>query len=213
MNKPKPIGIFGGTFDPVHFGHLRTALELQQILNLDEVRFVPCQQPVHKAIVHANSEQRLTMLKLATQSESQFIVDPREVYRDTPSYMVETLASLRQDFMDNPLLLIMGSDAFRALPSWHQWQKLLSYCHIIIVLRPGHRLNLDAHMEKYLNEHALADANDLENRLSGGIYVQSITALDISATMIRAQISAGFSPRFLLPEVVLSYISEQNLYK
>ncbi|MAZ38937.1 MAG: nicotinic acid mononucleotide adenylyltransferase [Legionellales bacterium] len=209
----KPIGIFGGTFDPIHYGHLRSALELKQILTLEQIRFIPCQQPVHKSNVYANAKQRLEMLKLATQSEPDFVIDPREVYRDTPSYMIETLSSLKQDFTDIPLLLIMGSDAFAELPQWHQWDKLLNFCHIVIVMRPGHRLNLTPQMQQYLNTHNLADANYLEKQLSGGIYVQSITALDISATMIRAQLSANISPKFLLPEAVLSYINQQNLYK
>jgi len=233
----KPIGIFGGTFDPIHYGHLRAALELQQILDLAEVRFIPCQTPVHKQTVFASAEHRLAMLKLATKGINNFVVDPREVYRDTPSYMIETLQSLKQDFPDTPLLLIMGNDAFSQLPTWQEWQSLLDYCHILVVLRPGYRLNLDAQMQNYYDEHVLTDASELElfpspagksggteqfpspacgrgvrGEGKGGIYVQTVTALDISATMIRAQISANLNPKFLLPDPVLAYIVGQNLY-
>lgn len=208
----KPVGIFGGTFDPVHYGHLRTAIELQQILDLSEVRFVPCQIPVHKHTVFASAEHRLNMLQLVTQTVPEFIVDPREVYRDTPSYMIETLQSLKQDFPDTPLLLMMGSDAFNELPSWHEWQALLNYCHILIVLRPGHRLNLNTQMQNYYDKHVLKDASELEERQSGGVYMQTVTALEISATMIRAQTEAKLSSKFLLPDSVLAYIVEQKLY-
>lgn len=208
----KPIGIFGGTFDPIHYGHLRTAIELQQILDLSEIRFVPCQTPVHKETVFASAEHRLNMLKLALQSTPDFVVDPREVYRDTPSYMIETLQSLKQEFPDTPLLLIMGSDAFSQLPTWHEWQSLIDYCHLLVVLRPGYRLELDTEMQNYYDKHKLMDASELEERQSGGIYVQTVTALDISATMIRTQIGAKLSPKFLLPDRVLDYIVEQNLY-
>jgi len=208
----KAIGILGGTFDPIHFGHLRTALELQQILNLSEIRFIPCQTPVHKATVYASAEDRLMMLKFATKIQDTFIVDPREINRSSPSYMFETLQSLREEFPDRPLLMLLGSDAFKDLPSWHQWEQLLDFCHIVVALRPGYRLNLSDDMQQYLKQNTLTDAKALEDEYHGGIYVQTITALDISATMIRTQISAGFSPRFLLPETVLAYIGAQKLY-
>lgn len=208
----KLIGLFGGTFDPIHYGHLRSALELIQIIGFEQIRFIPCQQPVHKETLKASAAQRLHMLKLATENQPSFIVDPREINRSTPSYMVETLTSLREEFPDDSLVLIIGSDAFLHLPSWHQWQRLLDFCHIMVVQRPGHKLGLDAELAAYLDQHALADASELEQKNHSGIYIQTITALDISSTMIRSQINAGLNPRFLLPDSVLAYINEQNLY-
>ena len=133
----KPIGILGGTFDPVHYGHLRTALELFQILNLAEIRFMPCQIPVHKDEVHADPKHRLAMLELALAGTPEFKVDHRELQRSTPSYMIETLISLRKEYPDTPLALIMGSDAFINLATWNSWQELTDYAHIVVAIRAG----------------------------------------------------------------------------
>lgn len=208
----KMIGLLGGTFDPVHFGHLRAALEVQQILHLSQVHFLPCQMPVHKNTTQTLAKHRLAMLTLATQSEPTFIVDTREVYRDTPSYMIETLQSLREEFKEASLLLLLGSDVFPELPTWHQWEHILDYAHIIIMLRPNKRLVLETALKQYLEQHTVHDAGILETETHGGIYVQAITALDISSTMIRYQLDAGLNPRYLLPDAVLAYIKEQNLY-
>lgn len=137
MNTPKPIGILGGTFDPVHFGHLRTALELKQILDLQEIKFLPCHTPVHKELPSAHPHHRIAMLQLAIANESGFALDDRELRRATPSYMIETLTSLRQELNDTPLILIMGSDAFTNLPTWKNWQQLLDMAHIAVAIRAG----------------------------------------------------------------------------
>jgi nicotinate-nucleotide adenylyltransferase len=167
---------------------------------------------VHKAKTLASGEQRLQMLKLATADEPRFVIDPRELYRDSPSYMIETLSSLREEFPEESLVLIMGSDAFSHLPTWYEWQRLLDFCHIMVVFRPGHKMRLEPELQAYLDQHNLQDAIELEQKNHGGIYVQSITALDISSSMIRSQISVGLDPKFLLPDCVIAYISEQKLY-
>lgn len=208
-----PIGVWGGTFDPVHHGHLRTALELCQQLKLGQVRFVPCQQPVHKERVHASAEHRLAMLKLACEGQTEFCVDDRELTRSTPSFMIETLISLRKEFPTIPLVLLMGSDAFVNLPVWHRWQQLLNYAHMVVVNRPGYSMEVGSKLQSMLDKHQLQQASGLSRQLAGGILVQTTTALDISATQIRNQMRAKLNPRFLLPDTVLDYIHSHQLYR
>lgn len=132
------IGILGGTFDPIHFGHLRTALDVVEDLNLQQLRFIPCGEPPHRDQPHASPAQRLAMVQLAIASESRFMVDAREIQRGGPSYMVETLESLRQELGEQQSLgLIVGLDAFAALDSWYRWQDLIDLAHLIIMTRPG----------------------------------------------------------------------------
>ncbi len=131
------IGIFGGTFDPVHFGHLRPALEVQQALGLDEVRFIPAGQPPHRDMPHATAPQRLSMLQTAIEDQPGFAADEREIQREGPSYMVDTLALLREELGQIPLCLILGYDAFLGLPAWHQWHRLIELAHLVITHRPG----------------------------------------------------------------------------
>jgi nicotinate-nucleotide adenylyltransferase len=207
------MGILGGTFDPVHIGHLHAALEIQQRLKLSHVRFIPCQQPVHKEKVIASAHHRLKMLELATALEPSFIVDAQEIERKTPSYSIETLRSLRAAFPQSTLALLLGSDAFLSLNTWHEWKQLLDYCHIIVMIRPRSQLILNDIMQDYFDAHCPKTADFLESTLAGYIQIQPITALDISATMIREQLNMNLSPRFLLPEPVLAYINEQNLYR
>lgn len=209
----QPIGILGGTFDPVHFGHLRTALEIQEILNLQEVRFIPCQMPVHKDKAHASPAQRLAMLNIALEGQAGFICDDRELTRNTPSYMLETLQSLRKEMPQTPLCLILGTDAFNGLDTWHQWEKLTNFAHIILVLRGNTAFNPTETLGAWLKEHKLDDPQGLYDNSAGYCYVQNITQLEISATHIRSQLAAGISPRYLLPDVVLNYIHEQGLYQ
>lgn len=208
----KPIGILGGTFDPVHFGHLRLALEITEILDLAEVRLIPCCEPVHKQNSMASAKDRLAMLELACAEYKKLKVDDREIVRGPPSYMLPTLQSLRKDFPDTPLCLIMGTDAYLNLDTWYQWEKLLDYAHIIIAVRPGVKFLPNTVLDNLRQEKNLADLQGLYDQKAGSIYLQTITALDITATAIRSQVSAGISPQFLLPESVWQYICQKNLY-
>ncbi|MBB71914.1 MAG: nicotinic acid mononucleotide adenylyltransferase [Legionellales bacterium] len=205
------IGILGGTFDPIHFGHLRLALEIQQILRLDSVRLVPCHNPVHKNGLEATPEQRLAMLTLAIQDEPTLICDDREIRRDGPSYMVDTLESLRQE-IDTPLCMIVGSDAFLKLDDWHRWEELLSLSHIIVATRPGVTFDPNPAITRILRQHQLDYPEGLHENSAGYVYLQTISALDIAATTIRGLIQAGYSARYLLPDNVLDYIQQHNLY-
>lgn len=212
VNINKPIAILGGTFDPVHFGHLRLALEVQQQLAIQEIRFIPCQKPVLDKTASATSAQRLAMLQLAIANQPGFKIDERELQRPTPSYMVDTLLSLRQDITDQPLCLILGSDAFENLPRWHRWQELLNLTHLIIVTRPEHIFTLSEPLASLLQQHKIANPALLASQPQGFIYQLAITPLAISSTYIRQQITNQMSPRYLLPESVLDYIKQKKLY-
>lgn len=213
---PAPLGVFGGTFDPIHFGHLRPALELLEQLSLQRLHLVPSAVPPHRDEPHATAAHRLAMLKLAVTGQPGFVVDERELRRSGPSYMVDTLASLRAEVGETPLCLILGVDAFLGLPGWHQWQRLLEMAHIVVAHRPGWALD-ETSMPQALRQAVkgswLADAADLRARTFGGVLLQSVTQLDISATDIRALIAAGKSANYLLPATVWQYIQEQDLYR
>lgn len=213
----KPLGIFGGTFDPVHFGHLRPALELKEQLGLESVRLIPCNSPPHRGQPHASAEQRHAMLELAIAGEPDLLLDGRELERPGPSYMVDTLRSLRQEFGEaRSLCLIIGGDAFLGLPSWYHWQKLVQLAHIVVAHRPGWILDeasLDAPLQQLLQQHRLDEAQQLCNAPAGGVLLQVVTQLAISATEIRQRVTTGGSANYLLPQPVWDYIRQQNLYR
>jgi len=207
------IGIYGGTFDPVHFGHLRPALEVQQALGLNEVRFIPAGQPPHRDMPHATAAQRLAMLRAAIDAQPGFVVDEREVQRAGPSYMVDTLASLRTELGALPLCLMLGYDAFLGLPSWHEWHRLPELAHLVVTHRPGwNHDNLGAELHSLVKRHAMT-ATQLPQAPAGGVTFVEVTQLDISATRIREQVCAGQDIRYLLPEPVYEMIREQKLYR
>lgn len=208
----KMIGLLGGTFDPIHFGHMRVALELYQQLNLHEIRFIPCQKPVLKAQAQATSEQRLAMLQLAIQDQAGFTIDDRELKRSTPSYTIDTLISLRQEFSDATLCLILGSDSVNDLAQWHRWQELIQYAHLIIILRPDHMLNVRGPVATLIQQTSITDPQELQQTPAGKTLIVTLAPLTISSTTIRQQIAQNLSPRYLLPEAVYTYIQQQNLY-
>jgi nicotinate-nucleotide adenylyltransferase len=207
------VGVLGGTFDPIHFGHLRPALELLETLELGEIRFVPCRIPAHRAAPSITAEQRLELVRLATAEQPGFAADDRELRRAGPSYMVDTLASLREEVGDTPLCLIVGTDAFRELHTWRRWQELTDLAHIVVMRRPGPSQPLPPPLDAFATPRVVCDSLALRERPAGGILFQAITQLDISATQIRALLARGQSPRYLLPEAVLAYIQDRGLYR
>jgi nicotinate-nucleotide adenylyltransferase len=204
------IGIFGGTFDPVHYGHLRSALEVKEIFSLDEIRLIPSAQPPHRQVPQVSADMRLAMLKLAVENLQGFVVDARELDRPGASYMVDTLVSLQQDFPQQILLLFIGSDAFNKLTAWHQWQRLFDYAHIVVLTRPGFIVN---QLDDFFAASKTEDKQDLSQYTSGKLYFQPITQLDISATSIRSMIAQQRDPRFLLPDSVIAHINQHQLYQ
>ena len=212
--RERPIGVLGGTFDPIHYGHLRPALELLETLDLAEIRFVPCRIPAHRGAPRVTAEQRLALVRLATVGQPGFVTDDRELRRDGPSYMVDTLTSLRGDFgADASLCLILGSDAFRELHTWRRWGALGGLAHIVVMQRPGILQPFPPILEGFITPRVIYDAVELRRRPAGGILFQPVTQLNISATQIRALLARGQSPRYLLPEAVLAYIHDRALYR
>ncbi len=206
------IGILGGTFDPIHYGHLRPALEVQQQLGLRELRLIPAAVPPHRPPPVASAEQRLQMVRLAIQDQLGMVVDERELDRGGPSYMVDTLASLRAELNSEPLGLILGMDALLGLPSWHQWQRLLELAHLIVMTRPGAELPQTGEVAALVQDHQVLEVAELNQRPAGGVFFVTVSQLDISATAIREQLASGGDPHFTLPDAVLDYIREEGLY-
>lgn len=209
----KPIGVLGGTFDPIHYGHLRPALEIWENLNLAEIRFIPGSQPPHRDQPTATPAQRLTMLELAITDQPGFIVDDRELHREGPSYTVDTLTSLRTEVDRTPLCLILGMDAFDDFHHWHRWQEIPLLAHLLVLHRPGAQLSFSDALGELVARHKLHHYNGLVERPAGGVLFYEVTQLDISATQIRELITHGKSPRYLLPETVRTYIQDQRLYQ
>ena len=208
----KPIGIFGGTFDPIHYGHLRTAFELLQALHLEEVRFVPCGDPPHRGLTFAPAALRLDMVRLATRDEPGFVVDDRELHREGLSYSIDTLASLRAEFPRHSLCLITGMDAFLGLPTWHRWEEILDFAHIVVAHRPGWRVPGDGALGSLLEERRTGSPEELHGSTHGLIVVHEVTQLEIASTEIRSLVADGFDPRYLMPDSVRDAIMESSCY-
>lgn len=221
------IGIFGGTFDPVHYGHIKPALSVMQALGLSQLRFIPNRFPPHREAPWLSVEQRLALLQTALKEYPEAIVDERELNRDGPSYMVETLASLRKEFGDESLCLIIGVDVYLEFTSWYQWRSILGLCHLVVTTRPGFNLegldlegfdiadfNKDKMLEKsnagkmdledyaFLAEKMTTDVSILTSQTAGAILLQSVPQLDISSTIIRQKFLNGDDVSEYMPAAV-----------
>ncbi len=208
------IGILGGTFDPIHFGHLRPALELLEELGFQEIRFLPSSIPPHRAEPETSTADRKSMVELAIQEQPGFILDSSELERPGPSYMVDTLADVRRGIDTGlPLVLIMGMDAFVNLPRWHQWRQLTDHAHILVTRRPGYEPRLEEPLDLWLKQRLAREIEELHRQPGGKVLFRQQVLLDISSTDIRERIERGLSPRYLLPETVRHYIEEKGLYR
>jgi nicotinate-nucleotide adenylyltransferase len=208
-----PIGILGGTFDPIHFGHLRTALELLEILHLAEVKFIPCREPPHRPAPPHVGDLRLDMVRAAVASEDRFSVDDREFRRTGPSYTVDTLASLRGEFPSRPLCLLLGMDAFVGLPEWHRWTDLLDYAHLGVAHRPGWAMPEDGPLGDLLEQHRVDRPALLQESICGHVFVTPVTQLEIAATDLRRVLGRGLDPRYLVPDSVREIILRSACYR
>lgn len=206
------IGVFGGTFDPVHYGHLRPALELLQGLPFDEVRMIPARQPPHRKPPEAPPRLRAEMLRAAIDGVAGMGMDGRELDREGPSYMVDTLTSLRVELEHTPLCLLLGMDAFVGFDQWRQWRRILELAHLVVAWRPGWELPQHGELAEVLRQATVEEPSALLQKDSGRILLYPVTQLDISATQIREMVAAGRSPRFLLPDTVLAIIQREGLY-
>lgn len=213
-----PIGILGGTFDPIHYGHLRLGEELAEALRLEEVRLLPSGTPPHRSAPAASSEHRLAMTRLAVHGNPRFRLDEREIHRSGPGYMFDTLSSLRAEVGPvRALVLLLGADAFLELATWHRWHELFGLAHIAVAHRPGFPVEGWAdHMPQPLareySARLMQQSLAVHLAPAGGIAIVPFTALDISATALREMLRSGKSARYLLPEAVLDYIRSNSLY-
>ena len=207
------VGIFGGTFDPIHFGHLRTAFELLHALRLAEVRFVPAGNPPHRGAPLCDAGRRLEMVRAALADQPGFVADGREVCRRGPSYTVLTLREMRAEEPGRPLCLIMGMDAFLGLPQWREWRSLLDLAHIVVAHRPGWAAPAGGMLGELLVARATQRVEDLHETVAGRIHVRPVTQLEISSTDLRDLIVAGQDPRYLLPDPVRAMIFDTGCYR
>lgn len=216
---PGPLGLFGGTFDPLHVAHLRLALEAREALGLGEVCFIPAGNPALRDVPACPAGDRLAMVERAVAGLAGFGVDATEVLAagdPAPSYTVDTLERLRlRHGPQRPLVLLIGADAFARFESWHRWRDLFGLAHVAVATRPGHELStgcggsaLDAEFRA-----RQGGAADLAAAPAGRIVSFAITALEISATAIRRRLAAGLDVRYLVPDPVLDYIDSRQLYR
>jgi nicotinate-nucleotide adenylyltransferase len=212
------IGLLGGTFDPIHFGHLRLAEEVAEALDIDQVRFIPAGNPPHRGQPRAESRHRLEMARRAVAGNPRFVLDEREISKDGPSYSVDTLAELRAELpAGTPLVLFMGSDAFLGLTTWHEWRRLFDLAHIAVAHRPGFSPAiwedvLPDVLRQQLTKRLCEQPGELSEFPAGRIFPHAITQLDISASQIRDRCLRGKSLRYLLPDSLIDYINENHLY-
>jgi len=208
------IGVFGGTFDPIHYGHLRPALDCMQSLGLIEVRLIPLKLAVHRAQPKAGASQRLAMVEAAIAGEPGLVADGREVGRLGPSYSYDTLRSLRAELGHaRPICLLVGADAFNGFLTWHRPADILALAHLVVMDRPGAPGPEDPLLLDLLAEHGSDAADDLRVTPGGRILRKRVTQLGISSSQIRALFAAGQSPRYLLPESVLAICERDGLYR
>jgi nicotinate-nucleotide adenylyltransferase len=206
-------GVLGGTFDPVHYGHLRSALELVERLQLERLRLMPSARPPHRDAPQCSAQHRVAMVELAVAPEPLLDCDARELRRSGVSYTIDSLVELREELGgESGLCMVMGCDAVLGITGWHRWRELLDWAHIVIIARPGWELPRTGEVAQWLREHRLDDRSGLRERPAGGIVIEELRPLAISSTEIRHLLEEGRSARYLLPQSVLDYSQTHQLY-
>ncbi|MDC9819122.1 nicotinate-nucleotide adenylyltransferase [Pectobacterium polonicum] len=219
LNKPSTspslTAFFGGTFDPIHYGHLQPVTALAKLVGLTQVVLMPNNVPPHRQQPEASSQQRFHMAELAVEDNPLFTVDDRELQRQTPSYTIDTLEALRVEKGFNaPLGFIIGQDSLLTLHRWHRWQDLLSVCHLLVCARPGYRSTMETPaLQQWLDDHLTHTPDDLHQHSHGRIFLADTPLVTISATDIRQRRQHGLNCHDLLPPIVLNYIDEHGLYQ
>jgi nicotinate-nucleotide adenylyltransferase len=212
MSTNEPIGLFGGTFDPIHYGHLRTAFELWQSLRLAQVRFLPTGDPPHRDASLAPPELRLEMVRAAIAGQSAFVADDREMRRSGVSYSVDTLLDLRREYPDRSLCLLLGMDAFLGMPHWHRWREIFELAHVVVAHRPGWKAPMTGPLGELMVDRGTGSVRDLHAAAAGRVYVHAVTQLEISSTDLRQLIVSGSDLRYLVPDAVRELILASGCY-
>ncbi|MEH6504443.1 MAG: nicotinate-nucleotide adenylyltransferase [Cycloclasticus sp.] len=206
------IGIYGGTFDPIHYGHLSAASEVQQSLALDKVRMLLSAQPPHRKQPILSASDRFSLLSLALSDYPGLLADDSEMKRAGPSYMVDSLLHYRQQLPTSSLVLILGMEAFNGLRSWYRWQEIIELAHIVITDRAGFDNQMEQTLAEYVDQFLTDDKSQLKQLTHGKIYFQPVKPIDISATQIRRLIKDRKPVKQLLPEVCVEEIKRQRFY-
>lgn len=205
------IGLFGGTFDPIHYGHLRSAVEIAELFELSTLYLMPNHQPGHRGPTAASTDHRIEMLAMAVEDASRLVVDTREAERNEPTYTVDTLREIRREQADATLVFFLGMDSFSAFDTWHEWEEILTLTNLVVLDRPGAE-HSDFSKNLLMRQQASC-GQQIVNGLTGVIQTCQVTQLDISATDVRRRIADDLSVRFLLPDEVSEYIDANNLYR
>ena len=211
-SEDEPLALLGGTFDPVHYGHLRCADETRNKLGLNKLYLLPAGSPPHRGTPQATVAQRLDMLRLARDEFPQLEIDDRETRRSGPSYMVDTLKELRSGIGDRPLMLLVGQDAANQLHTWFQWKSLFKFAHIVILTRPGAPVRFVPELAEEVQPRVVSDLQKLFDSQAGAIFQLEVESIDVSASGIKQVIRSGGSPETMLPAAVLDYINKNGLY-
>jgi nicotinate-nucleotide adenylyltransferase len=208
-----PIGVFGGSYNPIHIGHLRSALELVEKLGLDHLRLMPCAVPPLRHEPECSASDRAAMVELAVKDEPRLICDTRELARSGKSFTIDSLIELREEIGQvRSLCMVVGCDAVLEINKWHRWQELLDCAHIVVIARPGWALPEDGEVANWLRQHALKEGQTITDTPAGYIVVEELRPLPVSSTEIRELLKEGRSARYLAPQAVLDYIATRNLY-
>ncbi|MDG1987453.1 MAG: nicotinate-nucleotide adenylyltransferase [Halieaceae bacterium] len=208
------IGLFGGTFDPVHNGHLKIASEMLRLLNLSELRFIPCALPSHRNLPLVSACDRAAMLDLAIETEPRFVCDRREIDRIGPSFTIDTLVEIRKELGPScPLIFLMGSDAVHSIDAWKQWKLLLNYTHLFIVNRPGVPMRFPSHIWEWVKMYQVSNLSFLDSTSNGHIFITPANALEVSATEVRNMLGRRLlHVNRLLPSSVFDFVKQNDLY-
>lgn len=213
MHSHKSLGILGGTFDPIHLGHLHLASMVKEKASLDEIRFLPNYRPLLREQPSADAQHRLAMVELAIGNYQNFYVDDTEILRKGFSYTYDTLLEIRKKYPQQSISFIMAADQFVQFHHWHRWQEITKLCHLIIATRKGYPIVLSHELEQFTKPHLTEDPTNLHKKSQGLIYFIDVEPLPISATAIRQSIQQGIYPEDALPKVVWEYIRKQDLYR
>ncbi len=207
------IGILGGSFDPIHFGHIKPSLALAKQYQLHNIHLLPCKVSPFKENTYASSMHRWNMVRMIAENNNVFIADARELERDAPSYTYTTLCELSEEFGNRfKVFWIIGADALSDFPAWYEVDQIMQMCHVLVLRRPGYKFVQSEEKMSWLNKYLCEDIKQLELKDSGHIYITETEMLEISSTNIRKMIQAGEQPTYILPGGVWSYIRRNKLY-